>query len=104
MEITLIKLALERLNQELQEMKLIVSQQQVIINEMQQDKITQSLLPPKPKEDEFINMSEVQKILGVCYNSLQKIIQKGLLTPIRINQRRIRFSKAEVLKYLQVGG
>lgn len=54
----------------------------------------------KPKEDELIDTKQVLNYLGICYNTLQSIIKKGLINPIRINQRRIRFSKKSVLLYI----
>lgn len=51
--------------------------------------------------NELMDTKEVQGFLGVCYNTLQKIIKKGLITPIRIGQRRIRFSRKSVQKYVE---
>lgn len=52
--------------------------------------------------DTFLSTKEVQKILGVCYNTLQsKIVKKGLLKPIRISQRKIRYSQKELFEFMK---
>jgi predicted DNA-binding transcriptional regulator AlpA len=51
-------------------------------------------------EDSLIDTKEVLEILGVCYNTLQTIVGKKLLNPIRISPRRIRYSKKDVLNYI----
>jgi predicted DNA-binding transcriptional regulator AlpA len=57
----------------------------------------------KPVEsDELLNTKEVMLKLGICYNSLAKLIKEGFIKPIRINQRRIRFTKSSILKYIQL--
>ncbi|MGV3632280.1 MAG: helix-turn-helix transcriptional regulator [Bacteroidota bacterium] len=104
MEITLIKLALERLHEEVETLKQVIKTQQDQISDLKSQTPQHVFETPKVVETEYINMKEVQRILGICYNTLQKIIQKGLLRPIRINQRRIRYSKTEVMQYLAIGG
>lgn len=52
-------------------------------------------------EDELMDLKEVQSKLGICYNSLKKLINQGLIKPIRINKRRLRFSKLSILNYIQ---
>lgn len=104
MDITLIKLAVERLNQELETMKERVRLQEEEILRLKSSRIMETPTVVKSNEDRFIDTKEVQRILGVCYNTLQHIVQKGLLKPIRINQRKIRYSRSSVLQYLTVGG
>lgn len=55
----------------------------------------------KPIEDELLDLKQVQELLGICYNSLKKLINKGLIKPIRINERRVRFSRISILNYIQ---
>lgn len=56
----------------------------------------------KPIEpDELLNTKDVLLKLGICYNSLAKLIKEGFIKPIRINQRRIRFSKLSILNYIK---
>jgi hypothetical protein len=97
---TMVRLAIERMNEELEKLKEQVERQQEEIKGLQ--KIA-SIASPEiitTKEDEFLDTKDVQKMLGVCYNTLSQIVRNGLLKPIRINQRRIRYSKISVLNYL----
>jgi len=51
--------------------------------------------------DKLLSTKEVEKILGVCYNTLQtNIVSKGLLVPKRISARKIRYSKKELKVYM----
>lgn len=56
----------------------------------------------KPLEDELLDLKQVQKLLGICYNSLKKLINTGKIKPIRINERRVRFSRLSILSYIQL--
>lgn len=97
---TMVRLAIERMNEELEKLKEQVRRQQLEIEEMRNAAPAQQLKVAVPMEDEFIDTKDVQKILGVCYNTLKQIVQQGLLRPIRINQRRIKYSKESVIAYL----
>lgn len=52
------------------------------------------------EEDLLIDTKEVLGMLGICYNTLQTIVDKNLLTPIRISARRLRYSKQAVIEYI----
>lgn len=52
------------------------------------------------QDDELLNTKEVLNYLGICYNTLQSIINKGFIEPIRINRRRVKFSKLAILEYI----
>jgi Fic family protein len=97
---TMIKLAIERMSEQIDSLTEKVKLQQAEINELKKQKVIIAELPQVVRADEFINTKEVKSMLGVCYNTLQQVVNKGLLTPIRINQRRIRYSKQAVLNYL----
>lgn len=66
------------------------------LNERKVEKVVET----QKVNDELIDTKEVLNYLGICYNTLQGVIRKGLLTPIRINQRRVKFSKQAVLEYV----
>jgi predicted DNA-binding transcriptional regulator AlpA len=53
------------------------------------------------KEDVLLDTKEVLSILGVSYNTLRAIIKNKLIAPIRINQRRIRYSKKAIYAYIE---
>ncbi len=52
------------------------------------------------EEDILIDTKEVLGMLGICYNTLQTIVNRNLLTPIRISARRLRYSKQAVVQYI----
>ena len=98
---TMVRLAIERMNEELEKLKEQVRKQQEEIEELRNTvPIAHSELVIQ-KEDEYLDSRDVQKILGVCYNTLQKIVKQGFIKPIRINQRRFRYSRRSVFAYLQ---
>ena len=99
MELKLIKLAVERL---LDEVQALIIRNKELEQEIQNLKLNTPQAPIEAKvDDELIDTKQVLKYLGICYNTLQSIINKGLIQPIRINQRRIRFSKRSLQRYIQ---
>ena len=54
----------------------------------------------KPLEDELINTKKVLQILGMSYNTLQGIINKGKLKALRISPRKIRFKRSDLNAYI----
>lgn len=51
-------------------------------------------------DDVLLNTSEVLKILGISYNTLRALNRRELILPIRINQRRVRYSKRAIYAYI----
>jgi excisionase family DNA binding protein len=49
----------------------------------------------------LLDTKEVMEILGICYNSLDKLVKKGEIKRININQRRVRFPRESVNEYIQ---
>jgi len=98
---TMVKLAIERMNEELERLKGVVQRQQEEIEELKKTAPVFVHETAPSKEDEYLDSRDVQKILGVCYNTLQKIVKQGLIKPIRINQRRFRYSRFSVLSYMK---
>lgn len=52
------------------------------------------------REDVLMDTKDVLELLGISYNTLQAIVRKQLISPIRINQRRVRYSKKGILAYI----
>ncbi|GAB5418454.1 MAG: hypothetical protein Crog4KO_33320 [Crocinitomicaceae bacterium] len=99
MDIALIKLSLERLldkveGLEKQNRKLKKRIQRLENSNPESSEVSES------NQDTLIDTKEVLQILGVCYNTLRSIISKNLIAPIRINQRRVKYSKQEVMNYI----
>lgn len=105
MEIKLLMLALNKLSDEHEKLKAEFSdlKAEIVLLKRQPVQSQTSVVPDKAN-DELLDIKEVRNILGICYNSLSKLVREGLLKPIRINQRRIRFSKAGVMRYIQSQG
>lgn len=102
MDIKLIKMALERLHDEVEALKQKNVELEQAIQELKKDKQpAETPLVVQKSEDELMDTKQVLKYLGVCYNTLQSIIKDGFINPIRINQRRIRFSKKSLQAYIQ---
>jgi len=97
----MVKLAIERMHEELERLKGVVQRQQEEIEELKKAAPIIVQETTSSKEDEYLDSRDVQKILGVCYNTLQKIVKQGLIRPIRINQRRFRYSRLAVASYLE---
>ena len=101
MEVKLLKLAIERLHDEVE---LLRNQNKLLeekLRKLEKDISSQNKVVTSSEDDEFLTTKDVLQILGICYNTLRRIIDKGLITPIRINQRRILFSKKMLYRYLQ---
>lgn len=58
-------------------------------------------VPKQIKEDVLLDTKEVLSILGISYNTLRSIINKKLISTIRINQRRVRYSKKAIYAYIE---
>jgi len=103
MELKLLKLAVERLYDQLEKLTSELDQLKQEMAELHQVMPESVAIIPVSTSlaDEYMDAKEVQRTLGVCYNTLRAIVGKGYIKPIRINQRRIRYSKADVIKYLQ---
>lgn len=106
MDLSLVKLSIERLLEKVEKLEKGNTKLKKRIQQLEKNKIVNQIhSAPSPKEtDVLIDTKEVLQILGICYNTLQAIIKKNLITPIRINQRRIRFSKQGILEYIRLKG
>ena len=107
MEIKIFQLALEKL---MVDVELLRTQNTDLAKEVEflkQGLVSDgngSLVKEEVPETALLDTKEVLSILGVCYNTLQRIVAKGLLKPIRISQRRVRYAKASILGYLRSMG
>ena len=90
MEAKLLELALNNLLDQYQKLKSEVAE---LREELQglKNNAPIPVVESKPQEDELLDLKEVQGLLGICYNSLKKLINKGKIKPVRINERRMRF-------------
>lgn len=95
MDTKILQLAIEQLSREVE---LLKEQNKQLKQEIEELKSLRVVADHKPEtsETELLDTKQVLAYLGICYNTLQAIIKKGLITPIRINQRRIKYSKKSV--------
>jgi predicted DNA-binding transcriptional regulator AlpA len=98
METKILEMAVAQLSEEVDKLKSQLSTVCAQMTELLEGTSNQKAIA----EDEVLwNYKEVQSKLGICYTSLSKLIKQGLIKPIRINQRRIRFSKISILRYIK---
>jgi transcriptional regulator with AAA-type ATPase domain len=103
LDVSLIKLSLERLLDKVEKLE----QENLDLNNRidKLEKREDSRIPNKAieesREDTLLDTKDVLGILGVSYNTLRAIINKKLIAPIRINQRRIRYSKKAIYAYIE---
>ena len=100
---TVVKLAIERMSEEIERLKQIVGEQQKRISELERNKNRNTVVEPEtPKiEDELLNNEQVKSILKIGKNSLIKLVREGVLVAIRINERSVRFSRSAIMEYIR---
>ena len=104
MNLTMIKLAVEKLYDDVEQLKLknkaLELQLKTLSESSKLIKTDCKIIDGTSPQDELMNSKQVQKYLGICYNTLQTIIDKGLIKPIRVSQRRIRFTRRSIQAYI----
>lgn len=101
---TVVRLAIERMSEEIERLKQTVAEQQKHISELEKNRnrSTTVVEPSTPKiEDELLNNQQVKRILNIGKNSLIKLVRDGVLVAIRINERTVRFSRTAIMEYIQ---
>lgn len=103
MDFAIIKLSIERL---LEKIEALENQNVEFCKRIEELENRPSISPQNHEkesvqEDELLDTKQVLKMLGVCYNTLRKLTVKNLLLPIRISTKRVKYSKAEILRYVQ---
>ena len=100
---TVVKLAIERMSEEIERLKQIVGEQQKRISELERNRNRNTVVEPEtPKiEDELLNNEQVKSILKIGKNSLIRLVREGVLVAIRINERSVRFSRSAIMEYIR---
>lgn len=100
---TVVKLAIERMSEEIEKLKAQVREQQQRISQLEKtgNKSTPIETNSSKKEDELLNNQQVKQILKIGKNSLIKLVRDGVLVAIRMNERTVRFSKAAIMEYIE---
>ncbi len=97
----LIELSLERLMQKVEWLEKRNEKLNERVKALQQNfEGAVSTTKQEIREDVLMDTKEVLELLGISYNTLQAIVRKRLINPIRINQRRVRYSRKGILAYV----
>lgn len=100
---TVVKLAIERMSEEIEKLKAQVREQQQRISHLEKtgNRVTHIETSSSKKEDELLNNQQVKQILKIGKNSLIKLVRDGVLVAIRMNERTVRFSRAAIMEYIE---
>ncbi len=100
MELKMIKLAISKLDDQI---TLVLEENKQLKDEIKElrEVIKNFNHSKQIEETTLLDSKTVCKRLGVSYNTLKLIIEEGLLNPIRINQRKIRFTKKGIEEYIK---
>lgn len=104
MDLTLIKLSLEKLHENMEAMKLMNKTLLARVNTLEKREGVNFASPgivSTPLEEELLDTKQVRKILGVSHNTLQAIVRAGKLVQKRINGRSVRYSRSDVKEYIE---
>jgi predicted DNA-binding transcriptional regulator AlpA len=103
MDTALIKLSIERLLEKVEflERENIKLKERIQLVENRKELKSNEIEVVQEQEDILIDTKEVLHILGISYNTLRAIVRKNLILPIRINQRRVRYSKKAIKEYIK---
>lgn len=104
METKLLLLALGKLTDEVEILKLKVadlSDELIRVKEIKSTTPIEAPVQVDPTKDTLIDTKEVMNMLGICYNSLCKLVKRGFIKRVRINQRRMKYSKTSIVNFIQ---
>ncbi|MBI1836433.1 MAG: helix-turn-helix domain-containing protein [Flavobacteriia bacterium] len=101
METKLLNLAVSRLSDELEKLKAEFEEYKKNNTSNKNEVILSQVHTSVSIKDELLDTDEVKTILGVCFNTLQKLVRGGLIKQIRISKRRIKYTKASILEFIK---
>lgn len=87
-----LKKEVETLQGEVQKLKLQIANREPV----EKSEIKKHVEP----SNDLLDFKAVLKILGMSYNTLQGIIRKGKIKPLRLSPRKIRFTRSSINEYL----
>jgi predicted DNA-binding transcriptional regulator AlpA len=58
---------------------------------------------PVKKKQKLLTKKQAAELLGVCPETVKRYANRGMLHPIRLSQRMVRYGEDEVLALLHVG-
>jgi len=103
MDLTLIKLSLETLLNRVEKLEAENEQLKKLVSGFGSKPVLSVAVNESipEQDDKLIDTDEVLQILGISYNTLRDIVKKTLIVPVRINQRRVRYSYRAIIAYIK---
>ena len=105
MDLELLQLALKSLSSELTETKTELLALRAEVREMKRNGVNSSSNNSSEKkeknDDDLLTLHSARKILNVGRNTFLKLVKDGIIKPIRMNLRTIRYSRIELQRYIQ---
>ncbi|MGV3632281.1 MAG: helix-turn-helix transcriptional regulator [Bacteroidota bacterium] len=102
MDEKMINLAIGKLADDMEKLKAEIKEILIELKALKQSKT--DTIVPKPAikyDNEFLTLKEVREVLKMSRNSIIKLVEDGLIRPIRFSGRTIRYSKEEILSLLE---
>ncbi|MCE3295132.1 MAG: Prophage regulatory protein (AlpA) [Crocinitomicaceae bacterium] len=98
MELKMINLAIGKLSDDVEQMKEQIRDIlfQITALKTKRDDIQSTSIAQPVKEPEFITLKQVREILKMSRNSVLQMIKNGLIHPVRLTKRTVRFVKSEI--------
>ena len=98
----MIDLAIGKLADDMEKLKVEIKEILIELKTLKQNKTDTAVSQPAVKSDnEFLTLKEVREVLKMSRNSIIKLVEDGLIRPIRFSGRTIRYSKEEILSLLE---
>ena len=105
MDLELLQLAVKSLSTELSELKTELLTLRAELREMKRNRVHE-LSYNRPQTtaregDELLTLLAARKILKIGRNGFLALVKNGLITPIRMNLRTIRYSRIDLQRYIE---
>ncbi len=103
MELKVILLALESLSQKIETVSQENKELRLEINALKR-KTNEPVSNQKfesQKEDELLTIQSARTILGLSRSGFLKLVKDGLIKPIRMNLRTVRYSRRFIQEYIE---
>ena len=101
MELKVILLALESLSQKIETVSQENKELRLEINALKRRTIEPVSNQVTQKEDELLTIQSARSILGLSRSGFLKLVKDGLIKPIRMNLRTVRYSKRFLQEYIE---
>ena len=103
MDLELLQLAIKSIANELQENKIELLALRAEVKELKRSRsnpVTPEQEKKQQEEDELLTLQKARTVLGISRNTFLAMVRDGILKPIRMNLRTIRYSRREIQRYI----